>query len=95
MESPSFMPFFLVYLIESKVSSVALIHVCIHIIMNTGSMGSIVVCISPLTALMMDQRSKFAQYGLSTEFVGEAQTDKTVRRRVEKYSLSILLPRTW
>lgn len=50
--------------------------------MIVGSTGSIVLCVSPLTALMMDQRSKFAKYGLSTEFVGEAQTDKSVSRRV-------------
>ncbi len=45
-------------------------------IIFAGSTGNIVVCISPLTALMMDQQAKFAGYGLSTEFVGEAQTDK-------------------
>lgn len=50
--------------------------------MHSGSTGSIVVCISPLTSLMMDQRSKFSEYGLTTEFVGEAQTDKSVSRRV-------------
>ena len=31
---------------------------------------------------MIDQQSKFARYGLSTEFVGEAQTDKEVSKRV-------------
>ena len=31
---------------------------------------------------MMDQRSKFAPLGLSTEFVGEAQEDPTATRRV-------------
>ena len=29
----------------------------------------------PLTLLMMDQQHKFSQYGLVTEFVGEAQQD--------------------
>ena len=33
------------------------------------------MCISPLTSLMMDQRSKFTPWGLTAEFVGEAQTD--------------------
>ncbi len=47
-------------------------------IIFAGSTGNIVVCISPLTALMMDQQAKFAGYRLSTEFVGEAQTDKEV-----------------
>ncbi len=45
-------------------------------ILFAGSTGNIVVHISPLTALMMDQQAKFAGYGLSTEFVGEAQSDK-------------------
>ena len=35
--------------------------------------GSIAVCVSPLTSLMIDQRSKFARLGISTEFVGELQ----------------------
>ena len=30
----------------------------------------------------MDQRAKFAPFGLSTEFVGEAQEDPTATRRV-------------
>ena len=30
--------------------------------------GSIVICISPLTALMMEQRTKFSMRGLATEF---------------------------
>ena len=37
--------------------------------------GSIVICISPLTSLMMDQKEKFSRAGLETEFVGEAQHD--------------------
>ena len=32
--------------------------------------GSIVICVSPLTSLMMDQQQKFSRYGLATEFVG-------------------------
>ena len=35
-----------------------------------------------LTSLMMDQHSKFFSLGLSTEFVGEIQTDKSVIRKV-------------
>ena len=38
--------------------------------------GSIVVCISPLTSLMMDQCTKFVSRGISAEFIGEAQTSK-------------------
>ena len=38
-----------------------------------GSSSSIVVCVSPLTALMMEQRAKFTKLGLRCEFVGERQ----------------------
>ena len=40
------------------------------------------MCISPLTSLMMDQRSKFTPWGLTAEFVGEAQTDHAAERCV-------------
>ena len=35
----------------------------------------IVICVSPLTALMMEQRNKFIMRGIATEFVGELQQD--------------------
>ena len=41
-----------------------------------GVSGSIVVCITPLVSLMMDQKNKFAPKGIETEFVGEAQTNQ-------------------
>ena len=44
--------------------------------------GSIVVCISPLTSLMIDQQAKYAPRGLQTDFVGEAQLDPAVKDRV-------------
>ena len=37
--------------------------------------GSIVVCISPLTALMMEQKTKHSYQGLVLEFSGELQHD--------------------
>ena len=41
-----------------------------------GSIGTfIVICVSPLTALMMEQRNKFIMRGIATEFVGELQQD--------------------
>lgn len=40
------------------------------------------ICISPLTSLMMDQRAKFTPRGLATEFVGEAQSDHAAERKV-------------
>ena len=40
------------------------------------------VCISPLTSLMMDQCTKFVSRGISAEFIGEAQTSKDAIKRV-------------
>ena len=36
---------------------------------------SIVICVSPLTALMMEQRAKMSTKGVASEFVGELQQD--------------------
>lgn len=35
--------------------------------------GTIVVVVTPLIALMIDQKEKFSETGISVEFVGEAQ----------------------
>ena len=51
----------------------------IHIL-RAGTSGSIVLCISPLTALMMDQQSKFALMGISTEYVAEHSNPDSVKR---------------
>ena len=40
--------------------------------------SSIVVCVSPLVSLMMDQVRKYSAQGLTTQFVGEAQEDWSV-----------------
>ena len=42
----------------------------------------IVICISPLTSLMMDQQHKHSGSGLSAEYVGDTQPDPTVRERI-------------
>lgn len=41
-----------------------------------GCSGSITIVVTPLTALMMDQKQKFSHRSLSVEFVGEAQCDE-------------------
>jgi len=56
----------------------------------TGTKGSIVVCISPLTSIMIDQQQKFSLKGIKAEFVGEAQTDSAVINRVLKGDLQLL-----
>ena len=40
-----------------------------------GRVGSIVICVSPRTSLMIDQRAKFVPRGMLAEFVSEAQCD--------------------
>ena len=42
------------------------------------------VCISPLTSLMIDQRAKFQSLSVKAELVGEAQDDKEVEKKVIK-----------
>ena len=48
------------------------------------------VCISPLTAILMDQRAKFTPRGVKTEFVGEIQTDVEVQRMVLKGEVQLV-----
>ena len=55
-----------------------------------GTTGSIVVCICPLTAIMVDQQKKFVMKGIKAEFVGEAQTDQATVSRVLKGDLQLL-----
>ena len=57
-------------------------YVYIYITIYIGKEGSIVVCVSPLTSLMIDQKDKFIPRGQSAEFVGEAQTDHSAISRV-------------
>ena len=42
------------------------------------------VCISPLSAIMMDQTAKFQSAGLNVDFVGESQMDKAACEWVVK-----------
>ena len=49
------------------------------------------VCISPLTSLVIDQKSKFIKMNLKAEYVGEAQTDEKAISRVLKGDIQILL----
>ena len=56
-----------------------------------GSIGtSIVICISPLTALMMEQRNKFIMRGIATEFVGELQQDVDAMESVKSGKIQLL-----
>ena len=52
-----------------------------------GRSGSIVLCISPLTSLMMEQWEKYTVLGLTCKFVGKLQRD-VVTQTLEVYILS-------
>ena len=51
---------------------------------------SIFICVSPLTSLMMEQRTRFSHRGLSAEFVGELQTNPKSIRNVEEGNVQLL-----
>ena len=55
-----------------------------------GSTGSIVLCVSPLTSLMLDQCSKFSSKGLSVDFVGEAQESSEALNEVKKGRIQLV-----
>ena len=63
--------------------------ICIKLII--GVKESTVVCISPLTALMVEQVVKFNKLGITAEFVGEAQSDASARSRVLNAEVQIVL----
>ena len=79
------MEFFQWFLIKRKVSASTTVLQKFYTNYYVGlaeKSGSIVVCISPLTSLMMDQCTKFVSRGISAEFIGEAQTSKDAIKRV-------------
>jgi len=55
-----------------------------------GREGSIVICVSPLTSLMIDQRAKFVPRGLLAEFVGETQCDPLALDSVREGRVQLL-----
>ena len=55
-----------------------------------GTTGSIVVCVSPLTSLMLDQQSNFVPHGLQAEFVGEMQVDSSCKEKVIKGQVQLV-----
>ena len=53
-------------------------------------LGSIVICIFPLTSLMMEQREKYSAQGICFEFVGELQQDIDAMTNVRKGLVQLL-----
>ena len=68
-------------------------HVLIVLLLH-GEDGSIVICISLLTAVMVDQRDKLKAKNVNVEFVGEAQMDYSVKDKViqGKIELAFISP---
>lgn len=55
------------------------------------SIGTLImIYVSPLTALMMEQRSKFIMRGIATEFVGELQQDVDAMECVKSWKIQLL-----
>ena len=51
------------------------------------------MCISPLTAIMIDQKAKFSPKGIVTNFIGEAQDDpETIRNVLQGKQLLFVNP---
>ena len=59
-----------------------------------GRNGSIVLVLSPLIALMAEQKRRFLPIGINAEFLGELQTDDEAVARVvkEKHELVLVSP---
>ena len=58
-------------------------HTCFIFLFCLGKCDSrIVVCITPLTSIMLDQHAKFSLNGSKTDFLGEAQSDPMAEHRV-------------
>ena len=76
----------------------ALLPVVFDILRAEDSSGydahSIAIVVSPLTALMMEQREKFTTQGITAEFVGELQQDLDALHglREGKYQLVYISP---
>ena len=56
-----------------------------------GVKGSVAVCTSPLTAIMIEQIAKFNYLGITAEFVSEGQSDAGAQRRVLNGEAQIIL----
>ena len=55
---------------------------------------SIVLVVTPLASLMVDQKARFLPHGISAEFLGEVQFDAQALQRVREgqHSLVFLTP---
>ena len=56
----------------------------------TGCNDSVIICISPLTSLVMDQREKLRYRGINAEYVGEQRKDWAVVKKVLNADVEIV-----
>ena len=52
--------------------------------------GSIVIVLTPLISLMIDQKDKFIKRGIRAEFVGQAQDDEAAIAAVIKGDIQLV-----
>ena len=57
--------------------------------MIIGTSGSIVVCISPLTGIMMEQQSKYKPKGIDVEYICE-DIDSVTRKHITKGEVQLV-----
>ena len=55
-----------------------------------GYQGSIILCVSPLTSLMLEQREKYSTRGICCEFVGELQQDIEAMNNIRRGHVQLL-----
>ena len=58
--------------------------------MFSASTKSIVVCITPLVSIMVDQHANFTSRGLKTEYVGESHYDSAVEECILKGEVQLV-----
>ena len=81
MESQLYMPCY--HLCRCKLPSCKKSNLLVSLyFILSGVSGSIVICISPLTSLMMDQVAKYKACGLKAEYIGYTQTSAQAKKSV-------------
>lgn len=89
MGSLGYMQFFQFCMTSCLVSCTAQIG-CGLVSPFTGCKGSIVVVITPLIALMVDQKQNLMRMGISVDFVGEAQDSEEAIRSVVRGDVQLV-----
>ena len=65
-------------------------YICAEGVVADLEQRSLVICVSPLTSLMMEQKAKFRQIGIHTEYVGELQQDLDAMKDVRDGQIQLL-----